>query len=226
MHFSARLLGPHVTLSVSDTGTGMPEEVKAHIFEHFFTTKEEGKGTGLGLSTCYDIVQQSGGQMVVESEPDQGTTFLICLPQCGEIADSQESGGEETCLSKGTETVLLTEDEPLVRNTIATVLSEQGYNVLQATNGDEALHVARAHASEEIHLLLTDVVMPHLNGIELAKRFRNTHPDARVLFISGYTDDAITHDTTLDKGVGFLQKPFSPFVLARKMREVLEKSLG
>ena len=122
--------------------------------------------------------------------------------------------------------MLLTEDEPLVRNTIATVLSEQGYNVLQATNGDEALHVARAHASEEIHLLLTDVVMPHLNGIELAKRFRNTHPDARVLFISGYTDDAITHDTTLDKGVGFLQKPFSPFVLARKMREVLEKSLG
>jgi len=216
-------LGPHVTLSVSDTGIGMSEEVKAHIFEHFFTTKEEGKGTGLGLSTCYGIVQQSGGHMVVQSEPDQGTTFRICLPRTIESADPRESGGDETCLSKGTETVLLTEDEPLVRNTIATILREQGYNVLQATNGDEALHVAQEHASEEIHLLLTDVVMPHLNGVELAKRFRNTRPNARVLFISGYTDDAITHDTELDQGVKFLQKPFSPFLLTRKVREVLDQ---
>ena len=215
-------LGPHVTLSVSDTGTGMPEEVKAHVFEHFFTTKEEGKGTGLGLSTCYGIVQQSGGHMVVNSEPDQGTTFRICLPRSRETEDPRQSIGEETCLSKGTETVLLAEDEPVVRNLIATILGEQGYDVLQATNGDEALHVARAHASEEIHLLLTDVVMPHLNGVEMAKRLRNTHPNARVLFISGYSDDAIIHDTEFDN-VAFLQKPFSTFELTRKMRDVLDR---
>ena len=160
----------------------MPEEVKAHIFEPFFTTKEEGKGTGLGLATCYSIVRQSGGHMVVQSEPGQGTIFRIYLPQSTEIAHPQQSGGEETFPSKGTETVLLTEDEPLVRNMISTILNDQGYNVLQAINGDEALRVAKEHASEEIHLLLTDVVMPQLNGVELANQIRITRPNTRVIF--------------------------------------------
>jgi two-component system cell cycle sensor histidine kinase/response regulator CckA len=215
--------GPYALVSVSDNGSGMPEEVQAPIFEPFFTTKEEGKGTGLGLATCYGIVRQSGGHIEVYSKVGQGTTFKIYLP-LAEKASSASSDHEEadSHLQKGTETVLLAEDELAVRSLIARLLRHQGYPVLEAANGVEALSLAREHSSKEIHLLLTDVVMPQMGGIELAKQLNSLRPNTKILFVSGYTSDPFVKLSIPDQGIQFVQKPFNPTVLVRKVREVMD----
>jgi CheY-like chemotaxis protein len=215
--------GRYVMLSVSDTGRGMTPEVKERIFEPFFTTKEKGKGTGLGLSTVYGIVKQSGGYVWVYSEPGQGTTFKIYLPRVEEEADALHRRVDVGDLQRGKETVLLVEDEAPVRGLAVRVLRNQGYRVLEAANGQEALSVAREHAGEKIHLLLTDVVMPQMGGTELADRLKALRPEIKVVFTSGYTDEAIVRHGVLEPGTDFLQKPFSPASLAQKVREVLDK---
>jgi two-component system, cell cycle sensor histidine kinase and response regulator CckA len=184
---------PQVMLSVSDNGLGMNEEVKAHLFEPFFTIKEEGKGTGLGLAICYGIVKQSGGYIELPSELGRGTTFRIYLPQTEEemAADTGPGEARENRLLEGKETVLLAEDEPLVRTMIASMLQDQGYAVLQATNGAEGLQLAQEHAGTGIHLLLTDVVMPHMGGVELANQFSAIRPETRVLFTSGHPEQLL-----------------------------------
>ena len=215
--------GPYVRLSVSDTGVGIPMEVKEKVFEPFFTTKEKGKGTGLGLSTVYGIVKQSGGNIWVYSEPAHGTTFKIYLPRVEEDLDTLYGRDESDFLPGGGETVLLVEDEPSVRDLAHRLLNQQGYKVLEAANGEEALHVAQEHAGEKIHLLLTDVVMPRMGGKELTDQLKIFRPDIKVLYASGYTDNAIVHHGVLERGTHFLQKPFSPSGLVRKVREVLDR---
>jgi two-component system, cell cycle sensor histidine kinase and response regulator CckA len=216
--------GSYVMLSVSDTGCGMSPEIKELIFEPFFTTKEEGKGTGLGLSTIYGIVRQSGGNIWVYSEPGRGTTFKIYLPRVEEETGTLPVQDDTDHLPKGNETVLLVEDDSSLRALAARVLRYQGYKVLEATNGHEAIGVARENTQERIHLLLTDVVMPYMGGRELVKRMKTLHSEIRVLFISGYTDHAITYHAGLKPGTPFLQKPFSPTALAKKVREVLDQT--
>lgn len=215
--------GNYVMLSVSDTGCGMSPEIKELIFEPFFTTKEEGKGTGLGLSTIYGIVKQSGGTIWVYSEPRRGTTFKIYLPRVEEETGAPPMQDDPEHLPRGNETVLVVEDDSSLRALAAHVLRYQGYKVLEATNGDEAIAIARENIQGKIHLLLTDVVMPHMGGRELVKRMKTLHSGIRVLFISGYTDHAITHHAGLKPGTPFLQKPFSPTALAKKVREVLDE---
>ena len=215
--------GPYVRLSVSDTGVGIPLEVKEKVFEPFFTTKEKGKGTGLGLSTVYGIVKQSGGNIWVYSEPAHGTTFKIYLPRVEEDLDTLYGRDETDFLPRGSETVLLVEDEPSVRDLAHRLLNQAGYKVLEAANGEEALRVVQEHIGEKIHLLLTDVVMPQMGGKELANQLKNLRPDVKVLYTSGYTDDAIVHHGVLDPGTHFLQKPFSPKTLTHKVREVLDR---
>ncbi len=216
--------GSYEMLSVSDTGCGMSPEIKELIFEPFFTTKEEGKGTGLGLSTIYGIVRQSGGNIWVYSEPGRGTTFKIYLPRVEEETGALPVHDDTDHLPKGNETVLLVEDDSSLRALAARVLRYQGYKVLEATNGHEAIGVARENTQERIHLLLTDVVMPYMGGRELVKRMKTLHSEIRVLFISGYTDHAITFHAGLKPGTPFLQKPFSPTALAKKVREVLDQT--
>jgi two-component system CheB/CheR fusion protein len=215
--------GKYVMLAVSDTGLGMTEEVKRHLFEPFFTTKGVGKGTGLGLSNCYGIVKQSGGDICVDSEPGKGTTFKIYLPRFEEEAEAQPVRDEPGTIPRGTETVLLAEDEPSVLDMAASLLRELGYTVLEATNGEEALRVARENAGKEIHLLLTDVVMPQMGGKALADQLRKEYPDMRMLFMSGYADESIASHDVLGPSTAFLQKPFLSAVLARKIRELLDK---
>jgi CheY-like chemotaxis protein len=212
--------GPYVMLAVTDTGSGMDTETKARIFEPFFTTKEKGRGTGLGLSTVYGIVKQSGGYIWVYSEPGRGTTFKLYLPRVGAAAEALPARRETATLS-GTETILLAEDDEMLRPLARGVLEKLGYTVLAAENADQALSVAGAHAGP-IHLLVSDVVMPGTSGRELARRLAPTRPDMRVLYVSGYTDDAIVHHGMLEPGLNFLQKPFTPAVLARRVREVLD----
>jgi PAS domain S-box-containing protein len=215
--------GPHVLLSVADTGQGMSDETQAHLFEPFFTTKERGKGTGLGLATVYGIVQQSGGHIRVNSAADRGSTFLIYLPRVEAPEDGVQRADRPLLPhpSPGTETVLLAEDEEMVRRLAREILSGNGYKVLEAGNGREALLLSEAHRGE-IHLLLTDVVMPKMSGRELTERIRPLRPDLRILFMSGYTDDAILRHGVLEDGIPFLQKPFTAEELARKVREVLD----
>jgi len=215
--------GPHVLLSVADTGHGMSDETQAHLFEPFFTTKERGKGTGLGLATVYGIVHQSGGHLRVNSAADRGSTFLIYLPRV-EAPEDGVQGADRPLLphpSPGTETILLAEDEEVVRRLAREILSGNGYKVLEAGNGREALLLSEAHRGE-IHLLLTDVVMPKMSGRELTERIRPLRPGLRILYMSGYTDDAILRHGVLEDGIPFLQKPFTPEELARKVREVLD----
>ena len=215
--------GRFVMRAVSDTGQGMSDEVKAHIFEPFFTTKERGSGTGLGLATTYGAVKQSGGSIEVYSEVGIGTTFKIYLPRADEEANQQGNDILPTDLPGGTETVLLVEDEHTVRNLCSRILGGLGYQVTQARSGAEAV-AAAADRADRIDLLLTDVVMPGMSGKELATRLVRHHPEMKVLFMSGYTDDAIVHHGVLDEGVSFIGKPYTPSALARKVREVLEKA--
>jgi PAS domain S-box-containing protein len=216
--------GHYVMLSVSDSGAGMAPEVRERIFEPFFTTKEKGKGTGLGLSTVYGIVKQSGGNINVYSEPGLGTTFKIYLPRVEEEEDPLQWKNLDISLSTGNETILLTEDEQSVRELAARILRDRGYQIYEAPDGREALAIVQGHPERKFHLLLTDVVMPGMSGKELADRLKLSIPDIKVLFISGYTDNAIVHHGVLDKGVNFIQKPFTPDSLARKIREVLDRS--
>jgi PAS domain S-box-containing protein len=215
--------GRHAMLAVSDTGCGMDVETKSHLFEPFFTTKAQGKGTGLGLPTVYGIITQSDGHIWVDSEVGQGTVFRIYLPRVDQAPDALSLSDEASRLPIGTETVLLVEDDPSVRELTARVLGEQGYVVLATANGQEALRVAEKHSGNQIRLLLTDVVMPQMNGRELAERMRAQHPHVKVLYLSGYLDDTITNYGVLGPGVSFLHKPFTSAALARLVREVLDK---
>jgi PAS domain S-box-containing protein len=212
--------GPCVMLAVADTGHGMTDEVRRHLFEPFFTTKEAGTGTGLGLATVYGIVKQAGGHIEVETGPARGTTFRVYLPRT-EGPAAEEGPSEECPPAPGSETVLLAEDEDEVRALARHVLRAGGYAVLEARDGDEALSLAGRHPGR-IDLLLTDVVMPGLGGRQLAERLRALHPEARVLYLSGYTEDAVVRHGVSREEVHFLQKPFLPAALARKVREVLD----
>ncbi|HEY3123262.1 MAG TPA: PAS domain S-box protein [Thermoanaerobaculia bacterium] len=213
--------GPYVCVAVSDTGVGISDDVKARLFEPFFTTKERGKGTGLGLSTTYGIVKQSGGYLWCDSEVGRGTTFRVLLPRVEEPVSQAEERKPLPPIHPGDETLLLVEDEPEVRSLVQRILKTQGYTVVTAANPDEALAVAREFKGP-IQLMVTDVVMPGMSGLQLAERLAPTRPDMRVLFMSGYTNDAIGHQGVLDPGTAFLQKPFTPNALARKVREVLD----
>lgn len=214
--------GEYVMLAVSDTGNGMDVETQAHIFEPFFTTKAVGKGTGLGLATVYGIVKQSGGNIWVYSEAGHGTTFKIYLPRvASQQVETAESKADLDELPKGAETILLVEDEQMVRSLTCHILELCGYTVLEAQNGIEASAVCEKSECK-IDMLMTDVVMPLMGGRELAERLAQTHPQLRVLFTSGYTDDAIVRHGVIETGTNFIQKPFTPNALAHKVREVLD----
>jgi len=213
--------GPYVMLAVSDTGCGMDPSTQARIFEPFFTTKEPGKGTGLGLATVYGVVKQSDGYIWVYSEPGQGTTFKIYLPLATDAVESSKPQAATPAPVRGSETILLVEDEESVRNLVADFLRTTGHTVLEAGEGEEAIRVASAK-THKIDLLISDVVMPKLSGRELWNDLRKRLPDLKVLFISGYTDDSIVRHGVIDGDVAFLQKPFTMRALAAKIREVLD----
>ncbi|WP_447979219.1 PAS domain S-box protein [Candidatus Nitrospira bockiana] len=213
--------GAYVELVVSDTGCGMDEYTRSHMFEPFFTTKEHGKGTGLGLSTVYGIVKQSGGEIVVDTAPGRGTTLSMFFPRVREADPRPEGPGLGGAVQPGTETLLLVEDEPAIRALACDVLRQQGYQVLEARHGVEALLTGSQYLGP-IHLLITDVVMPQMSGTEVAERLLHERPQLKVMFMSGYTDDAIVHHGVRQEGTAFLQKPFTPTALVRKVREVLD----
>jgi CheY-like chemotaxis protein len=215
--------GRYVLMSVGDTGCGMDEEVRKHIFEPFFTTKPVGTGTGLGLSTIYGAVTQSGGFIEVDTEPGKGTTFRIYIPRTEEPAPRKQEIASSGELPGGTETVLLVEDEQILRSLCLSFLDQSGYKVFSASTGDEAIGIAKDHKGK-IDLLLTDVVMPGMNGRELADRLVEFHPETKVLFTSGYTDDAIVRHGIMTDRMAFIGKPYSISSLAKKIREVLEKA--
>ena len=217
--------GPYVLLAVRDTGCGMDEETRARIFEPFFTTKGIGKGTGLGLAMVYGTVKQSGGHIDVETAVGRGTTFNVYLPA---ISSAQRDVTLPAMLRDapvGTETVLLAEDEDAVRALVLQVLRHSGYTVLEARDGEEALAVGESH-SGPIHLLLTDVVMPRLGGGRLARRFTRNRPETRVLFMSGFADSTLVRHDVVSGEADCLMKPFSPEVLARKVRETLDAAVA
>jgi len=216
--------GDYVMLCVSDTGIGMTDEVKAHLFEAFFTTKPKGKGTGLGLATCQTIVQQFGGHIGVCSQIGKGTTFRIYFPVVEQTLDIAAPPILTEPLPRGTETLLVVEDEPSLRHVAASVLEAQGYTVLRATNGKDGLRVASAHNGSPICLVVTDVIMPQMGGKVMAERLKMAYPDIKILFTSGYTDDSISEHGALDAEVGFLSKPFTGGTLIRKVREMLGKN--
>ena len=213
--------GDYVMVSVSDTGVGMTDEVKQHIFEPFFTTKEQGKGTGLGLATCFGIIQQSNGHIHSDSQVDKGTQFKIYLPRVWGVEDPISSREVPVSLPQGTETILLAEDEPSLRQLMARVLRTQGYTVLEATDGHEALTLAQANGAK-IQLLLTDAIMPGLSGKTLAEWLGQVNPAIRVLFISGYINNNAVRDAMSRPGTFFLQKPFNPLDLTKRVREAIE----
>ncbi len=220
-HYTSIQPGPHVMLAVSDTGVGMDEELQSRLFEPFFTTKEQGKGTGLGLSTTYGIVKQSGGSIWVYSEPGHGTTFKIYLPRCEEPLEERAAAAPVREAAPGTETILLVEDEPEVRRLVEKLLRLKGYRVLSAGGPSDALAISKRHEAP-IELMLTDVIMPEMNGRELARVLGASRPRMRVLYMSGYTDAAMSQQGILPPGTAFLSKPFTPEALARKVREVLD----
>jgi CheY-like chemotaxis protein len=212
--------GAYVLLAASDTGIGMDKATQARIFEPFFTTKEKGKGTGLGLSTVFGIVQQCGGSVWVYSEPGRGTAFKVYLPRVDAPLDSSGLSTAPTML-RGTETILLVEDDDRVRAVALGILRKHGYKVVEASNPGEALLRCEDHPGD-IHLLLTDVVMPQMSGPELAKRLAKARPHMKILCMSGYTDDAVVRHGALEAGIAFLQKPFTPPTLTAKIRSVLD----
>jgi len=218
--------GEYVLLSIIDNGSGMSEAIKSKIFEPFFTTKEEGNGTGLGLATSYGIIKQSNGFIEVDTRLGAGTTFSIYIPKTPATKDTTTHNKttinhQETTTSK--ETILLAEDEPLVRSTIASMLNEQGYTVIQASNGAEAIKIAQQDQFQNIDLLLTDLIMPELNGLELADQFKNTHPNKKILLTSGFPDATITQETIKEQKFEFIHKPFLPITLSSKIRKILDK---
>ena len=215
-------LGTYAVLAVSDTGTGIEEANRLHIFEPFFTTKEKGRGTGLGLATVYGIVKQAGGHIWLYSEPGQGTTFKIYLPRTTAPVETS-TAPSLPAPPGGVETILVVEDEPAVRTLAVQVLRARGYQVQEAINGEEALRLVKGR-EREIALLITDVIMPQMNGKELADRLQGIHPDLKILYASGYTENTIVHHGVLEPGVTFLSKPYTPTVLARKVREILDNS--
>lgn len=212
--------GPYVMVAVSDNGVGMDEKTQSSIFEPFFTTKTKGQGTGLGLSTVYGIVKQSGGFIWVYSEPEEGTTFKIYFPRTEVELQEQTEEGRSRQKHQGTETILLVEDDESVRVLTSQILRNQGYQVLEAANGIDALQIAAGYAGE-IHVILTDVIMPQMSGKELVARIEAIRPGIKTLFVSGYTNNVIVHHGILDRNICFLQKPFTNEDLARKLREVI-----
>ena len=213
--------GDYVELSVTDTGCGMDEETKSRIFEPFFTTKGPGKGTGLGLATVYGIVRQSGGAISVESEVDNGSTFRLYLPRENAPVDYIRAADLPAVKFDNSETVMVVEDEEIVRELVCEVLEDYGYTVLCASQGAEAMQMAHNHRGK-IDLLVTDVIMPEMNGHELATKLTHERPNMKVLYVSGYSDNDIGDHGTLDPRYDLLQKPFTPQTLARKIREVIQ----
>ena len=209
-------------LAVTDTGVGMDDEVRKHIFEPFFTTKPQGEGTGLGLATCYGVVKQSGGHIDVETGIGRGTTFRIYLPRVDAEVDRQPERAKLQQLPGGQETILVAEDEPGVRKLSVDVLRGLGYRVIEASNGEEGIRAATEESDEKIDLLFTDVVMPQIDGKQLADWFEATRPATKVLFTSGYTADAIIRRGILEDRIAFLEKPYTPTTLAQRVREVLD----
>ncbi|MGH7569278.1 MAG: ATP-binding protein [Gemmatimonadales bacterium] len=214
------IAGAYVMLAVSDTGVGTDPDTRARVFEPFFTTKEQGKGTGLGIATVYGIVKQSGGYIWAYSEPGHGATFKVYLPRVDAPVEAPAPAREAGAMA-GSETILLAEDDDLLRPLTRGILERLGYTVLAAANPRVALVRANEHEGS-IHLLVADVVMPGESGRQLARRLAELRPEARVLYVSGYTDDAIVRHGMLEPGLNYLQKPFTPAALARKVREVLE----
>jgi len=213
-------IGRYVLIEVADTGTGMDAATMARAFEPFFTTKERGKGTGLGLASVYGIVRQSGGHIGLTSAPGAGTTFRIHLPRVDAPVDAAHEAPAVAPPAAGTETILVAEDEQMVRVLVRKVLEQAGYTVLLAGGGSEALQLAERHTGP-IHLLVTDVVMPGMSGRELARQLVTKRAGTKVLFLSGYADDAVARHGVLEPGTAFMQKPFTPSALARRVREVL-----
>ncbi|HVC09343.1 MAG TPA: MEDS domain-containing protein [Elusimicrobiota bacterium] len=213
--------GPYVMLAVSDTGEGMDARTQARIFEPFFTTRARGKGTGLGLSTVHGIVKQSGGSIFVYSEPGKGSTFKIYFPRVEENAEAPAKAGPRVESLNGTETIIVVDDDDIVRKLVHRTLAEHGYTVLDAMSSREALTFCERHKGN-IHLMLTDAILPHMNGRELGKRVGVLRPKTKIIFMSGYTDDAVVHHGILEAGSAFVEKPFTPEAILRKVREVLD----
>jgi PAS domain S-box-containing protein len=214
--------GDYVMLSVSDTGTGMTEEVKAHMFEAFFTTKPKGKGTGLGLATCQTILHQLGGHIRVYSQVGSGTSFQIYFPRVEQALEAAAKEAQTGPLPRGTETLLFVEDDPSVRHLARRGLESLGYEVLSASNGQDALSVARDHRGSPIRLVVTDVIMPVMGGKVMAEWMKATYPDLKILFTSGYTDDALNQSGVQKPDITFLPKPYTPGTLARRVRDMLD----
>jgi CheY-like chemotaxis protein len=213
--------GSYVRLWVADTGHGISPEIMPRIFEPFFTTKDVGKGSGLGLSTVYGVVKQSGGCLTVSSEPGKGAAFGIYLPRASELPEYRTSAPSVAASSTGTETLLLVEDEAIVRHLVCEILRESGYTVLSAASGADALKITAAH-SQPIDLLITDVVMPEMSGPELANTLRRARGEMRVLYMSGYTDDAVLVRQGLPETCAFIRKPYTPLQFLQKVRETLD----
>jgi CheY-like chemotaxis protein len=212
--------GAATELRISDTGVGMTDAERAQLFDPFFTTKQG--GTGLGLATVYGVVEQSGGTIEVDSAPGMGASFRICLPHASSAAEEPRPTRKRSVLERGTETILLVEDETVVRQLVAEILETSGYAVLQAGDGPSALELLRRH-SDPIDLLLTDVVMPGMSGPDVAAAVASLRPGTHLLYMSGYTDSAIVHHGVLEPGTAFLQKPFSADDLTRKVRSLLDE---
>jgi CheY-like chemotaxis protein len=221
MHNGA-IPGDYVSLTVSDTGIGLTDEVKARMFEAFFTTKPKGKGTGLGLATCQTIIQQSGGHIEVQSELGQGATFKIYFPRVDSALNVAAKASRNAALPRGTETLLVVEDEPALRHLAQRILEAQGYKVLSAANGHEALHSVRDYKGSPIDLVVTDIIMPIMSGKVMAEWLKTANADLKILFTSGYTSETIEREGLFESGVDFLPKPYTPCTLACKIREMLD----
>jgi CheY-like chemotaxis protein len=219
---STTLPEPYILLSVTDTGEGMNAETLSHLFEPFYTTKAKGKGTGLGLATVYGIVKQNGGEISIESSPGRGTSVRIYLPLAAEATNVKESPGKRRHAETGTETILLVEDEAEVRRLARDMLARQGYQVLEASSGPEALQLWQERGGA-VDMILTDVVMPHMSGPKLVERLKLLCPDLRVMYMSGYADEVIARHGVFSSEAPFLQKPFSLDSLAQKVRSVLDQ---